>query len=258
MFSCFWSCILSVTSIIACAPKIAVSGGTDTAGSQPGGGKDNVSKHLHPTALHWGQHWPTGGTTPDIEQASVQMVHELRCWVHPGFNFASPGLQDFWFLLFLHVSMFVYSWLLIFWIRLNLIWHQQVILWWVHLKWGGGAKLIKLRRMQVCSLHLDGGSTLSYDQRCSCSSLNPASSLAFSAFFQLNLTFLCTVIKGSTNVGSTYIVVQSWNCVSAFWIVLTLIKAGHDHHHHHLAVLLQCFEIIQGWHNFKIDWLKTN
>ena len=58
--------------LIAFAPNFAASGGTDTGCSQPGGGKDNVSKHLHPTALHWGQHWPTGGTTPDIEQASVQ------------------------------------------------------------------------------------------------------------------------------------------------------------------------------------------
>ena len=132
--------------LIAFAPKFAASGGTDTGCIQPGGGKDNVSKHLHPTSLHWGQHWPTGGTTPDIEQASVQwiwnrqMVHELKCWVHPGFNFASPVLQDIWFLLFLHVSMFVYSWLLIFWIWLNLIWHKQVILWWVHLKWGDGVR----------------------------------------------------------------------------------------------------------------------
>ena len=69
---------------------------------------------------------------------AMNMVHELKHWVHPAFNFASPVLQDFWFLLFLHVSMFVYSWLLIFWIWLNLIWHKQVILWWVHLKWDGG------------------------------------------------------------------------------------------------------------------------
>ena len=146
--SCFWSCILSVTSIIAFAQHLLCQVGLILDAASQGWRKRQRFKTSAPhcTALHWGQHWPTGGTTADIEQASLQwiwnrqMVHELRCWVHPGFNFASPGLQDFWFLLFLHVSMFVYSWLLIFWIWLNLIWHQQVILWWVHLKWGDGVR----------------------------------------------------------------------------------------------------------------------
>ena len=159
-------------------PTFAVSGGTATACSQPCGGKDNVSKHLHSTSLHWGQHWPTGRTTPDIEEASVQwiwnrqMVHELKCWVHPGFTrlLISAFSSCFNVCIFLIVNI------------LNL----------------------------------------------SKSDLTPTGNSAVGPF------------KVGWGVGWFW----HWSRLATN-IIITIW-------------LLQCFEIIQGWHNFKIDWLETN